>query len=89
MHFDRESAGSSKRFYIGRKFDAMSVSFDQQSVEDIRARLRKMSDADLLRFRKAARYMCSPQASGNETSRPEFVLQLEEGRNGGDGIRKT
>ena len=31
-------------------------------VEAFRARLRKMTDAQLLRYGKAARYMCSPDA---------------------------
>ena len=43
-------------------------------------RLRKMSDAELLRFGGAARYMCSPQANLEKPPRPEFVIQLEESR---------
>src|SRR5688572_22125704 len=51
-------------------------------VEGLRARLRKMSDAKLLEFGKAAAHMCSPQAQPNRNSRPReaFLIQLAEAR---------
>jgi hypothetical protein len=42
-------------------------------LEDLRARLRKMTDEDLVRFGKAARFMC-----GDKSPRQAFVIQLEE-----------
>lgn len=45
---------------------------------DLGARLRKMNDAELLRFGEAAKYMCSPQANGGKPPRESFVIQLRE-----------
>ena len=47
-------------------------------VEEFRARLRKMTDAQLLRYGKAARYMCSPDAYFGKAPRETFVIQLQE-----------
>ena len=52
-------------------------------LEQLRARLRRMSDDELIRFGKAGRYMCSPEAQpfgGTVPPRPEFVIQLREAR---------
>jgi len=49
-------------------------------LEQLRTRLTRMTDAELLRFGKAARYMCTPQANIGEPPRAEFVIQLEEAR---------
>ena len=60
-------------------------------IEALRARLRKMSDAELLRFGSAAKFMCSREAQpfgGQMPPRPEFVLQLEEAFSGHE-INKT
>lgn len=67
---------------MNRQFDDLSrlagnAPFD---VDALRARLAKMSDAELRRFGEAARYMCSPQANRRQQPLPEFVLQLEEAR---------
>jgi hypothetical protein len=48
-------------------------------VDELRARLQKMTDEALVRFGRAAAYMCSPQANYNEP-RQVFVVQLEEAR---------
>ena len=50
------------------------------NIEVVRLRLRKMSDAELLRFGQAAKYMCSPRANMGKPPREEFVVQLEEAR---------
>jgi hypothetical protein len=39
------------------------VANNRIDVEELRARLPKMSDAHLLRLGKAAKYMCSPDAN--------------------------
>jgi hypothetical protein len=50
------------------------------NVEEVRQRLRQMSDADLISFGKAAKYMCSAQANSGEPPRDNYVLQLNEAR---------
>jgi hypothetical protein len=54
------------------------VTGDQSGTERIRQRLCKMSDAELLRFGMVAKYMCSQEANPEQTSREDFVLQLNE-----------
>lgn len=49
-------------------------------IEDLRERLRKMSDAELRRFGEAARYMCSPKANMGHPPRQNFMTQLEEAK---------
>ena len=50
------------------------------ALDALRARLRKMDDDALVRFGKAAAYMCSPESNPVEPPRREFVIQLEEAR---------
>ena len=49
-------------------------------VEELRERLRKMTDEQLRRFGRAAQYMCSPAANGGKPPREPFVIQLEEAK---------
>jgi hypothetical protein len=56
------------------------VGFTEDSDEQLKARLRKMTDAQLLAFGKAARYMCSPKANQGKPPRPEFLVQLKAAR---------
>jgi len=46
--------------------------------EELRARLRKMTDNELRRFGRAARNMCPPEANRGKPPREEVVMQLEE-----------
>jgi hypothetical protein len=46
--------------------------------EELRARLRKMSNNELRRFGRAAQKMCSPEANRSKTPQEEVVIQLEE-----------
>jgi hypothetical protein len=55
------------------------VAFDD-SLESLRARLRAMTDKQLLSFGKAARFMCSPGANGTSPVRECFVVQLKAAR---------
>ena len=48
------------------------------NLEALRARLRRMSDRELLRFGRAARYMCSEAANRGKEPRQVFVIQLRE-----------
>ena len=50
-------------------------------LEALRARLRRMTDRELLRFGKSARYMCSPEANLGQQPRQVFVIQLREAQN--------
>ena len=47
-------------------------------LEALRARLQRVSDRELLRFGRAARYLCSPAANLGEEPRQVFVIQLRE-----------
>jgi hypothetical protein len=49
-------------------------------VDELRERLRKMSDEDLRWFGRAAEFMCSPGANGCMPPRECFVIQLEEAK---------
>jgi hypothetical protein len=49
-------------------------------LEQLRQRLQKMNDAELLRFGQAAKYMCSPEANLGHPPRDAFVIQLREAR---------
>ena len=51
---------------------------NELDLEALRARLRRMSDKELLRFGKSARYMCSPEANFGNEPRQAFVIQLWE-----------
>jgi len=57
-----------------------SVGFHQLKLEEVRARLRKMSDADLLRFGSAAASLCRPGGQFGHPPRRVFVEQLQEPR---------
>jgi hypothetical protein len=50
------------------------------SVEGIRANIQKLSDKDLLRYGRAARYMVSPAANYGKPPRKVFQVQLDECR---------
>jgi hypothetical protein len=57
-----------------------SIQLANVDVEELRWRLRQMSDEKLRKFGKAARYMVSPTANMGKPPLPDFVLQLEEAR---------
>jgi hypothetical protein len=48
------------------------------NVEELRARLRKMSDEKLIEYGKAARYMVTPEANLGKTPSADSLMQLEE-----------
>jgi hypothetical protein len=47
-------------------------------IEQLRARLRKMTDDQLREFGKAAQYMVTPWANLGKPPRDVFVIQLRE-----------
>jgi len=48
-------------------------------VKQVRARIRKMNDEQLLKYGQAAKYMCS-RANMGKPPREAFLLQLHEAR---------
>jgi hypothetical protein len=52
-------------------------------AEEVRKRLRKLDDQQLIRAGRAARYMCSPYANFGKPPRQNFVINLEESGRGG------
>ena len=59
-----------------------SFTKDDIDLDDLRARLRKMTDAELIAFGKAARHMCSPAANLGKPP-PRAVCDPVEGSEGG------
>jgi hypothetical protein len=57
-----------------------SSSDNEIDLEGLRARLRKMTDSELLRYGRAAKSMCSPDAYFGQAPRQAFLIQLEEAR---------
>ena len=57
-----------------------SIQLTTLNVDELRTRLRKMSNEELRKFGKAARFMVSPKANMGKPPLPDFVLQLEEAR---------
>lgn len=58
----------------------MEIHFtDNVDLEELRTRLGKMSDQELLRFGKDAKYMCSPWANMGKPPRQVFVIQPGRG----------
>jgi hypothetical protein len=54
----------------------VSVGFDKFDEEKEREKLRKLSDAELVREGKAARYMCSPATNFGKPPRDVYVIAL-------------
>ena len=53
----------------------MSVNFENEDIERLRERLRKMPDTELLRFGQSAKFLCR-----DKNPRDVFRLQLNEAR---------
>jgi hypothetical protein len=60
--------------------DSTQFTNDQIDLEAFRARLRKLTDEELIREGNAGRYLCSPTANFGKPPRKVFVVQLEEVR---------
>jgi hypothetical protein len=61
----------------------MSIGFsgdENIDLESLRARLRRMSDTELIRFGRSARFMRSPKNNLGQAPRHVFVIQLNEAR---------
>jgi hypothetical protein len=54
----------------------MSVGFREFDEVEERARLRKMSDDELIREGRAARYMCAPSTNFGKPPRDVYVIAL-------------
>jgi hypothetical protein len=60
------------------RFDGAGL--DTIDLDELRGRLKKMSDTELLRFGQEARYMCSLEANPGHPPNETFVVQLREAR---------
>jgi hypothetical protein len=62
----------------------MAVGFSSKDgevdLESLRARLRKMTTAELERYMGAAECMCSPDANFGKPPRQTVIIQLQEAR---------
>jgi hypothetical protein len=58
--------------------DSTQFTKDDIDIEAFRARLRKLTDEELIREGKAGRYMRSPMANFGKPPHEVFVVQLEE-----------
>ena len=57
-----------------------SIQLTTLNVDELRTRLRKMSDEELRKFGRAAAHMVSPKANMGQPPRETFVIQLAEAR---------
>ncbi|MGB2662752.1 MAG: hypothetical protein WAK48_02035 [Candidatus Acidiferrum sp.] len=57
-----------------------SVGTSEFNLENLRERLRRLSDDELIQFGKACRDMLTPQANLGRPPREVFVIQLQEAR---------
>jgi hypothetical protein len=55
------------------------IQSDSEAIEQIRERLRGMSDCDLLRYGQASRFMADPKNNSGKPN-PAFQVQLDEAR---------
>ena len=60
--------------------DSTQFTTDEVDLEAYRARLRKLTDEELIREGKAGRYLCLPMANFGKPPRKVFVIQLEEAK---------
>jgi hypothetical protein len=67
----------------------MSFQADPESIEQIRERLRKMSDLELRRYGRAARDLADPKRILERQIRPLRFSYTRREKSGGDGIRST
>ena len=56
------------------------ISTDNFDIEQLRARLRKMSEKELIEFGKNVRYLCSPEANFGRPPLESWSMQLEEAK---------
>ena len=56
----------------------MAIGLDKFDADKERERLRKLSDAKLIREGKAARYMCSPAANFGKPPLEVYVVGLRQ-----------
>jgi hypothetical protein len=58
-------------------------------INQLRERLRKMTDAQLLEFGHAGRRFCKPEANFGKPPREVFVIQLQKPERSGAGDALT
>lgn len=65
------------------------IQSNSETVEQIRERLRKMSDLELRKFGQAARVMADPRKNFGSRTRSSLFNCEKRARSGGDGIQRT
>jgi hypothetical protein len=55
------------------------IQTDHEDIEQIRERIHRMSDGDLLRYGQASRYRADPKNNQGNPN-PAFQIQLDEAR---------
>ena len=53
---------------------------DNETIEELRGRLRQMNDDELRRFGRDALYVTSPAANMGQKERESAVIQIDEAR---------
>ncbi len=56
------------------------IQTDPEDLEQLRERIRRMSDPELLRYGQVAKYMCSSEANQGKPPLETYVVQLQEAR---------
>jgi hypothetical protein len=78
--FPRFSSARKKVFMAGLNSVGFSTGENEVDLDSLRARLRKMPDAELARDIQLGEKFCSPQVNFGRPPRHVFVIQLEEAR---------
>lgn len=55
--------------------------YNNRELEQLRERLQRMPDAELMRFSEAAAAVRSSKTNGNAPPRDELVVKIKEARN--------
>jgi hypothetical protein len=72
--------GNERKWVERPSMDSTQFTSDEVDLDAYRARLRKMSDEELIRHGKAGRYLCSPMANFGKPPRKVYMIQLEEAK---------
>jgi hypothetical protein len=56
------------------------IGADNFDIDKLRARLRKMSDEQLIEFGKNVRYLCGSKANFGKPASAVWLIQLQEGQ---------
>jgi hypothetical protein len=66
--------------------DSTQFTTDEVDLDAYRARLRKMSDEELIREGKTGRYLCSPMANFGSRRARSLLFNLKRSKPSGGGV---